>query len=100
MDIAVVGAAVQLTLDEGRCSAARVALGAVGPRAVLVPDAAAALVGSTLDDAALEAAATAARAACQPIDDVRGTIAYRTHVAGVLVKRVARIAADRAGART
>lgn len=96
MDIAVVGVGVQLTLEDGRCSAARVALGAVGPTVVSVPEAAAALVGSRLDGPALEAAARAARAACRPIDDLRGTIAYRTHVAGVLLRRVTRLAAERA----
>jgi carbon-monoxide dehydrogenase medium subunit len=97
MDIAVVGAGVSITLAaDGSCSAARVALGAVAPTALLVPDAAAALVGSRLDDAALERAAAAARAAVHAIDDKRGTIAYRTHVAGVLVKRAAKIAAERA----
>ena len=58
--------------------------------------AAKALIGSKLDDAALEKAAEACRAACRPIDDKRGTIAYRTRVAGVLLKRTAAIAAKRA----
>jgi len=96
MDIAVVGCGVSLTLDGGVCSAARVALGAVAPTVLLVEDAAKALFGSRLDDAALDAAAAACRAACRPIDDKRGTVAYRTHVAGVLLKRTAAIAADRA----
>jgi aerobic carbon-monoxide dehydrogenase medium subunit len=100
MDIAVVGAGVRLTLAaDGTCSAARVALGAVGPTAFLVPEAAAALVGKRIDDAALAAAAAASSAAARPIDDKRGTIPYRKHVAGVLTKRAARIAADRAAAR-
>ena len=99
MDIAVVGAAVSLTLDgDGRCTAARVALGAVAPTVVVVPDAAAALVGSTLDDDALAQAAEAASAACNPIDDKRGTVTFRRRVAGVLVKRAARNAATRARA--
>ena len=63
-----------------------------------VPDAEAALIGSTLDEAALEAAAEACRAACNPIDDKRGTIAYRTSVAGTLLKRTTAIAAERAKA--
>jgi len=97
MDIAVVGAAVCLSLDDqGRCVAARVSLGAVAPRALLVPAAGAALVGSTVDDAALAALAGAARAACAPIDDKRGTIEYRTSVAGVLARRAATIALKRA----
>ncbi|MHC2333740.1 carbon-monoxide dehydrogenase medium subunit [Bradyrhizobium sp. USDA 4454] len=97
MDIAVVGIGVSLTLKDGVCTAARVGLGAVAPTALLVAPAAQALVGSKLDDAALEAAAAACRAACRPIDDKRGTIAYRTKTAGVLLKRTAAIAAQRAG---
>ena len=96
MDIAVVGVGVNLTLENGVCTAARVGLGAVAPTVLLVADAAKALVGSKLDDAAIAAAAAACSAACKPIDDKRGTIAYRTKVAGVLLKRTAAIAAERA----
>ena len=96
MDIAVVGCGVSLTLDRGVVRGARVGLGAVAPTVLLVDDAASALIGSRLEDAALEAAAAACRAACRPIDDKRGTIAYRTKVAGVLLKRTALIAAERA----
>jgi len=100
MDIAVVGAAVNLTLDAaGVCSDARVVLGAVAPTAVLVPEAAAALVGSKSDDKALAALDAAARRACKPIDDKRGTIEYRTKVAGVMARRAAAIAYQRAGDR-
>jgi aerobic carbon-monoxide dehydrogenase medium subunit len=98
MDIAVVGAAVRITMDGDTCTSATVALGAVAPTVVRVPDAEAALVGSTLDDATLEAVAAAASAACNPIDDKRGTIDYRRQVAGVLAKRAANIAAERARA--
>jgi carbon-monoxide dehydrogenase medium subunit len=97
MDIAVVGVGVSLTIAGGTVTAARVGLGAVAPTVLLVADAADALIGSKLDDAALEKAAAACRAACRPIDDKRGTIAYRTKVAGVLLKRTAAIAAERAG---
>jgi carbon-monoxide dehydrogenase medium subunit len=96
MDIAVVGCGVSLTLDAGTVVAARVSLGAVAPTVLLVEDAATALIGSKLADAALEAAAAACRAACKPIDDKRGTIVYRTKVAGVLLKRTVAIAAERA----
>ena len=96
MDIAVVGVGVSLTIENGTCTAARVGLGAVAPTPLLVADAAQALVGSKLDDAALEKAAAACRAACKPIDDKRGTIQYRTKLAGVLLKRAAGIAAERA----
>jgi len=98
MDIAVVAAAVSLTLDEaGIITAARVVLGAVAPTIRLVTPAADAIIGTKLDDAALSALAAAASAACSPIDDKRGTIAFRTQVAGVLAKRAALIAYSRAG---
>ncbi|PRY24422.1 carbon-monoxide dehydrogenase medium subunit [Aliiruegeria haliotis] len=97
MDIAVVGVAVNLRRDGATITEARVAIGAVAPTPLLVPEAGAALVGSTLDDASLAALSEAVSAACNPIDDKRGTIEFRTHVAGVLAKRVARTAYDRAG---
>ena len=98
MDIAVVGAGVNLTLDgAGLCTAARVALGAVAERALLVPEAAAALIGTRVEAAALERLAAAASAACRPIDDKRGTKEFRIKVAGVLARRAAAIALERAG---
>jgi CO/xanthine dehydrogenase FAD-binding subunit len=98
MDIAVVGAGVSLTLDvEGVITDARVALGAVAPTVVIVEAAAAAIVGSKLDEAALERLDAAARAACKPISDKRGTTDYRTKIAGVLARRAAGIAYQRAG---
>ena len=100
MDIAVVGAAVSVTLDgAGVCTDARVVLGAVAPTALLVRDAAAALIGRRLDATALATLDEAARRACKPIDDKRGTIAYRTKVAGVMARRAAAIAYQRAGER-
>ena len=97
MDIAVVGCGVCVTLDAGgTCTAARVSLGAVAPRPLLVAEAARALIGSKIDDAALKTLDAAARAACQPIDDKRGTRQYRIKVAGVLARRAALIALERA----
>ena len=100
MDIAVVGAGVCVTLDDsGTITAARVSLGAVAPTVLLVEDAGAALVGSKLDDVALDKLDAACQAACNPIDDKRGTVEYRTKVAGVMARRAAKIAYDRASAR-
>ena len=97
MDIAIVGAAVNLTLDEdGTCTAASVVLGAVAPTVIEVPAAADALIGTKLHDAAPEACAAAASDAANPIADKRGTVEYRKRVAGVLAKRAAKIACDRA----
>ncbi len=100
MDIAVVGVGVSLTLDNGgTCTAARVALGAVAPTVLLAKDAADALIGTRLDDAALDRLAKAASAACRPIDDKRGTREYRIKIAGVLAKRTAQQALERARKR-
>ncbi|MCR8550626.1 xanthine dehydrogenase family protein subunit M [Salipiger sp. P9] len=96
MDIAVVGCAISLTLDGNSIASARVALGAVAPTVLLVPEAAAAITGTTLDDDALAALTTAVEAACTPISDKRGTAEFRTEVAGVLARRVAKIAYARA----
>ena len=88
MDIAVVGAGVSLTLDAGgTITAARVSLGAVAARVLLVPEAAQAIIGSRLDKPAQDRLEAAARAACRPID-----------VAAVLTRRAALIALDRARA--
>jgi CO/xanthine dehydrogenase FAD-binding subunit len=97
MDIAVVGAGVSLTIDaSGTITAARVSLGAVAPRVLLVRDAAAAIIGSRLDRPAQDRLEAAARAVCSPIDDKRGTVEFRVEVAGVLARRAALIALDRA----
>lgn len=96
MDIAVVGCGINLRLDGDTITEARVALGAVAPTVRLVTEAAEAIIGTTLDDAALTALAEAASAACSPIDDKRGTVKFRTHVAGVLAQRAAKIAYARA----
>ena len=98
MDIAIVGAAARVTLDaDGNCTAATIALAAVAPTVVLVPAAAEALVGGPITGDALAAVAAASAEAASPIDDKRGTIAYRRQVAGVLAKRAVAEAAGRAG---
>jgi carbon-monoxide dehydrogenase medium subunit len=97
MDIAVVGVGVSLTLDgRGICTAARVALGAVAPTVLLVREAADALIGTPIDSGALARLAKAASAACRPIDDKRGTKEYRIKVAGVVARRAALVALERA----
>ena len=100
MDIAVVGAGVSVTVDgAGTITAARVSLGAVAEKVLLVPDAAQAIIGTSLDGAAQERLGAAARAACRPIDDKRGTTEFRIEVAGVLTRRAALLALERARTR-
>jgi len=98
MDIAVVGCGVSVTLDaSGTITAAKISLGAVAPTQVQVDPAC--IVGSKLDEAALARLDAAARAMCNPIDDKRGTIDFRVKVSGVLARRAAAIAVERAGGR-
>ncbi len=100
MDIAVVGCGVNVTLDDsGTCVDARVVLGAVAPTIVIVEEAAQALIGHKLDADTLARLDAAAQRAAKPISDKRGTIEYRTKVSGVLARRAAAIAFERAAAR-
>jgi carbon-monoxide dehydrogenase medium subunit len=96
MDIAVVGVGASVTLDGDKVKAARIGLGAVAATPLLETKAADGLIGKKLDDASLEAAGRLVSEVCKPIDDMRGTIEFRLHVAAVLTRRVLTIAADRA----
>lgn len=97
MDIAVVGVGVAVTLNPSgeKFAAVRVALGAVGPTPILVGDMAQ-LVGQPVGDAAFDKAASLAKSAAKPIDDMRGTKEFRTHLAGVLTRRALEAAVARA----
>ena len=99
MDIAVANAAAQLQLADGIVQDARVAIGAVAPTPLLVAEAAAALIGRPLTVETIKAAGAAAKAAARPIDDMRGSVRQRRHLAAVLVERTLRAAAARARAR-
>ena len=96
MDIAVVGAAASLTLDKNNvCLDAIICLGAVAPKATIVRTARKILVGNKINNDSLAALIEACESACDPINDTRGTVAYRTKVAGVLAKRAVKIAQRR-----
>jgi carbon-monoxide dehydrogenase medium subunit len=90
MDIAVVGVAADLSLDDSgqKITAARIAVGAVAPKPLFAAEASAALVGQPADEKSIAQAARAARALARPIDDMRGTVEFRLHVTEVLVRRV------------
>lgn len=96
MDIAVVGCAVNIRVEGDVVSEARIALGAVSPTVILVPEAAEAIIGSSLDDASIDAMIAAVRKASKPISDKRGSAEFRIEIAGVLAKRAAKIAYARA----
>ena len=95
MDIAVVGCGVNISMVNGICTNARVSLGAVAPTPLLIKEATEIMVGSSLDEYTLDKVSKICMDACNPIDDKRGTIDYRTKVAGVLFKRATLTAVDR-----
>ena len=98
MDIAVTSAGVSVTLDDDKQTIvkARVAIGAVAPTPLFVPEAGAALVGKAISAEAIEEAAQLAKAAAKPITDMRGTAEHRKHLAYVLTKRALEKAIERA----
>ena len=95
MDIAVVGCGVNITLENDICTTARVSLGAVAPTPLLIKEASEIMTGTNLNDEVLEKVSKLCMDSCNPINDKRGTIEYRTKVAGVLFKRATLIAIDR-----
>lgn len=95
MDIAVVGCGVNITFENNVCTAARVSLGAVAPTPLLIKEASKIMVGSDLNSEILDKVSKICMDSCDPIDDKRGTIDYRTKVAGVLFKRATLTTIDR-----
>jgi len=97
LDIAVVGVASQLTLSDGVCTKARVALAAVAPVPLRATDAERALERQRVTPELIERAAELSGAAARPIDDHRGSIAFRHHLTRVLTRRTLTTALARAG---
>jgi len=95
-DFATPAAAVNQQVQGGKITAARVALTKVGPTAMLASEAAAVLIGSSGDDATLSKAAAKAKAICDPAEDLRGSIEYKTQMAGEMARRAIRQALARA----
>ena len=98
MDIAVVGvgASVVLCDDLSRFVSARIAVASVAPTPLFVRDAGDALTGQAVSDESIQKASEIAQAAARPISDMRGTAEYRTHLTGVLTRRVLNGAVQRA----
>ncbi len=94
-DYATAAAAVILVMDGGKCASASVALTNLGETAIYAEEASAALVGSAIDDAAIEKAAEIVKGAIEPFSDLKGTVEYRTAMAGVMTARAIRRAAER-----
>jgi CO/xanthine dehydrogenase FAD-binding subunit len=100
LDIAVVGVASQLTIENGRCTKARIALGAVAPVIVRAAEAEAKLVGEEVTPALIEEAANLAVGSAKPISDQRGSAEFRLHLVRVLTRRTLTTAFERATGRS
>ena len=96
MDIAVVGCAVNLSLENGVITSAKVVLGAVGPKVILAHSAADCLVGTKLDGSSLSRFSAECSLIAKPISDKRGSEEFRKDIIGVIAQRAAKKAYDRA----
>ncbi|MBS0445983.1 MAG: xanthine dehydrogenase family protein subunit M [Proteobacteria bacterium] len=94
-DWATAGAAVVMRMAAGKVASVRIALTNLAPTAIRATGAEQALIGKALDAAAIEDAAALARAVCDPAEDLRGDVAYKTAMGGEMVKRALRKAASR-----
>ena len=98
LDIAVVGVASQVTLSNGVCAKARIALAAVAPTPIRATAAEAALEGKALTPELIDRAAELAVQSARPISDQRGSADFRRHLVRVLTRRTLTAALARAGA--
>ncbi|HWP35395.1 MAG TPA: xanthine dehydrogenase family protein subunit M [Thermodesulfobacteriota bacterium] len=96
-DYATVAVAAAVTVGpDGRCLAARIGLGSLGPTTLRAAEAERLLIGERLDESLLDAAAEAARRIVDPVTDPRGSAEYKRDMAGVFVRRAIRQAWARA----
>jgi len=95
-DYATAAAAVQIIKKGGKCTSASIAMTNLSDTPVFSEDACAALVGTSVDDAAIKSAITAMLGDIDPTEDNRGPIAFKNHVAGIILSRAVKSAWSRA----
>ncbi len=99
MDLAIIGVAVKIKVEEGICTDAKIALGAVATTPIRAPKAEAALIGKPLTDEAIVKASEEAMASCDPISDIRASKEYRKDMVRVFTKRAIRQAMEQLAQR-
>ncbi len=95
-DFATAASAVVLTLDGDTCSNINIVMTNVGPMSLKAEDAEDLLTGKVIDEQLIEQAAQKAMAICDPAEDLRGDVEYKTHMAGEMTRRAIRTALQRA----
>lgn len=87
MDLAIIGVAVKIKVEDGICTDAKIALGAVAATPIRVPKAEEALIGKALTDEVIVKASEEAMNSCNPISDIRASAEYRKDMIRVFTKR-------------
>lgn len=87
MDLAIIGVAVKIKVENGICTDAKIALGAVATTPIRAPKAEEALIGTALTEEAIVNASVEAMNACNPISDIRASKEYRKDMIRVFTKR-------------
>jgi xanthine dehydrogenase iron-sulfur cluster and FAD-binding subunit A len=85
--ISIIDVALVLDIQHSSVKSAAIALGAVAPTIIRVPEAERYLIGKPLTDEAFEEAARLTMLSCKPIDDIRGSAAYRSEMVRVCTLR-------------
>jgi carbon-monoxide dehydrogenase medium subunit len=96
-DFATAAAAAVIQITGGSCQKARITLTNLGPTALRAGDAEAVLVGQVITEALIDQAALKAMEICDPAEDLRGDIEYKTHMGGEMTRRAIRDAIKNAG---
>lgn len=95
-DYATAASAVALSLDGDTCISINIVLTNVGPMSLKAEDAENLLIGQVINEDLIEQAAQKAMAICDPVEDLRGNVEYKTHMAGEMTRRAIRTALQRA----
>ena len=94
MDLAIIGVAVKIKVEDGICTDAHIALGAVAATPIRAPKAEEALIGKALTDEVIVKASEEAMDSCHPISDIRASAEYRKDMIRVFTKRAVRQAME------
>jgi carbon-monoxide dehydrogenase medium subunit len=96
-DFATAAVAAIISLSDGKCQSAAIALTNLGATALRASEAESVLVGQVIDETLINQAAAKVMEVCDPAEDLRGDVEYKTHMGGEMTRRAIRAALKRAG---